>query len=327
MIFKYQGEYSVATVRSGLPLIAVLEDMAQVTGYLVPVIPLEEGETLEGLFQSLKEKAPDLYPNAILIPAEEEEDCYLAVEADTEEEGEKILDIIEKNSQAIYEGENIGGAQPLDEALAMEERRFYLETYSKREKENRLKEERPFPLAAEALVDLSESLMTLDYLKWTWGNLSLRFGNDNMLITPSGRPYVGLTGADIVRVNIETGEWEGDILPSTEKELHRLIYQAFPEARVIIHTHAPNSSVFAGARQPLELNREEGAKGTLFVGDFAPAGTKELAENIVKALKTPGAAKGALLANHGMICFGENITEAFDLCREIEEEAERILNV
>ena len=39
-----------------------------------------------------------------------------------------------------------------------------------------------------------------------------------------------------------------------------------------------------------------------------------------------GSAKAVLLANHGMVCFGENIDEAFDLCRFIEEEAERILN-
>ena len=331
MIYKVDlqetAEYTAAVVEEGLPMVGVLEDMAQVAGYSVPVVAAE-GDSAQSPYIILSEDNPQLI-----------------VEANSPEEAEKVLGILEKNAQAIYEGQVLGGAIPLDETLALEERKFYLENYSKREEENVLSADRPFPLAAEAVVDLSESLMTLGYLKWTWGNLSLRFGSENMLITPSGRGYVGMTGADIVKVNIATGEWDGELMPSSEKDLHRLIYQAFPEARVIIHTHAPNSSVFAAARKSIEFEEDEACSPAptgsveqvdiatptngahIPVADFAPAGTIELAENVVKAMMTPGAAKGALMANHGLICFGDTITEAFDLCRKIEEEAERMLNV
>ncbi len=343
MIYKYYGDdsiYSIAVAEEGLPLVAVLEDMAQTLGYRLPVMSSAEFEANSdaNILEDIN-SLDGAETAGVLVMADAEENSFLAIKAESEEAAERIRDIIEKNSRAIIEGESIGGAIPLDEELAVAQRKVYLEDYSKREKENVLTEERPFPLAAEAVVDLSESLMSLGYLKGTRGNLSLRFGKNNMLITPSGRSYIGMTGADIVKVNIETCEWEGDLIPSSEKDLHRLIFQAFPEARVIIHTHGPNSSVFAAARTPLELtgglqwgeeDEEAEAKtyeGILPIADFAPAGTMELAENVVKAMKTPGAIRGALMSNHGLVCFGEDITDAFDLCRSIEEEAERTLNV
>ena len=388
MIFKYTDCWATAVVEEGNPIMAVLEDMAQAVGYMVPVITLEgssdeeaceggdrgaEGdlsidETLKAdaiteAFQTIKDATPQdfvLSAAAVVEFPGGDAKATIVVEAETEEEGEKIFDIIEKNAQALLESKTIGGPKFLDPRIAKEEREFYLSSYSKRNQENVLPEERPFPLAAEAVVDLSETLMGIGYLKWTWGNLSIRFGSDNMLITPSGRRYEELTGADIVKVNIESGEQEEGLMPSSEKDLHRLIYKSFPDARVIIHTHAASSSVFAAARKPIELGaltvpveevdvkplESAGAiqhetdtasesagsassavsAGTVFVADFAPAGTIELAENAVKALMKEGSAKAVLLANHGMVCFGENIDEAFDLCRFIEEEAERILN-
>ena len=49
--------------------------------------------------------------------------------------------------------------------------------------------------------------------------------------------------------------------------------------------------------------------------EYATFGTKELSQNILKALEKR---KACLMANHGQIAFGENLGKAFELAQEVE---------
>jgi L-fuculose-phosphate aldolase len=49
--------------------------------------------------------------------------------------------------------------------------------------------------------------------------------------------------------------------------------------------------------------------------DYATFGTHELSKNIVIALKNR---KACLMANHGQVAFGENLSKAFELAQEVE---------
>ena len=42
----------------------------------------------------------------------------------------------------------------------------------------------------------------------TWGNVSCRVDENSFVITPSGKPYEGLTPDDIVEVKIDTLSYE-----------------------------------------------------------------------------------------------------------------------
>jgi len=70
------------------------------------------------------------------------------------------------------------------------------------------------------IIEGGQRLMKEGLVARTWGNISIRVDDTYMLITPSGRPYEGLSESDIVLVNYHTSEYEGDIKPSSEKELH-----------------------------------------------------------------------------------------------------------
>ena len=48
---------------------------------------------------------------------------------------------------------------------------------------------------------------------------------------------------------------------------------------------------------------------------YATYGTRDLSKNILKALK---GRKACLIANHGQIVFGENLSKAFELAQEVE---------
>ena len=70
----------------------------------------------------------------------------------------------------------------------------------------------------------------------TWGNISIRVDDTHMLITPSGRTYEDLGLEDIVLVNYHTSKHEGNIKPSSEKELHCEIYRTRKKINAVIHT-------------------------------------------------------------------------------------------
>ena len=56
---------------------------------------------------------------------------------------------------------------------------------------------------------------------------------------------------------------------------------------------------------------------------YATFGTKELSQNIIKALDER---KGCLMSNHGQVAFGKNLDQAFELAQEIENICHQYIN-
>ncbi len=153
----------------------------------------------------------------------------------------------------------------------------------------------------------------------TWGNISIRVDENFMLITPSGRTYETLTEVDIVLVNYHTSKHEGDIKPSSEKELHCEIYRTRPKINAVIHTHQMNASTVAAARREVPPILDDMAQiigPTVRVAPYALPSTKKITKKTVKALKGRNA---ALMANHGAVCVGRDLDEAFVVCQVLEK--------
>lgn len=83
----------------------------------------------------------------------------------------------------------------------------------------------------------------------TWGNVSgLSSDGSVMVIKPSGVAYDAMTAADMVVVDVATGEIvEGTLKPSSDTPTHRLLYQEFAGIGGITHTHSPKATAFAQA--------------------------------------------------------------------------------
>jgi L-fuculose-phosphate aldolase len=153
----------------------------------------------------------------------------------------------------------------------------------------------------------------------TWGNISIRVDDSHMLVTPSGRSYEDLTPGDIVLVNYHTSEYQGHIKPSSEKELHCEIYRTRKEIHAVIHTHQMNASTVAAARRevpPILDDMTQIIGPTVRVADYALPSTKKITRKTVRALKGRNA---ALMANHGAVCIGRDLEEAFVVCQVLEK--------
>jgi L-fuculose-phosphate aldolase len=153
----------------------------------------------------------------------------------------------------------------------------------------------------------------------TWGNISIRVDESHMLITPSGRTYEDLTPLDIVLVNYHTSKHEGTIKPSSEKELHCEIYRTRKNIHAVIHTHQMNASTVAAAHREVPPILDDMAQiigPSVRVAEYALPSTKKITKRTVSALKGRNA---ALMANHGAVCVGRDLEEAFVVCQVLEK--------
>lgn len=169
------------------------------------------------------------------------------------------------------------------------------------------------------VIEAGKKLVNEGLVARTWGNVSIKVNDDYMLVTPSGRKYEDLTEKDIVLVNIHTSEYEGQIKPSSEHKLHSEIYKTRKGINAVIHTHQMNASTCAAARREVPPVLDDMAQiigPTVRVAPYALPSTKKIVKKTVQALRGRMA---ALMANHGAVCIGRDIEEAFVVCQVLEK--------
>ncbi len=154
----------------------------------------------------------------------------------------------------------------------------------------------------------------------TWGNISFRDKTTgNIYITPSGMDYEACCCDDILVYTPEGGRVEGTRKPSIELDLHLSIMRSRPEINAVVHTHPVYSTVFACLKRSIPLIMDEAAQSLgdeVRVADYALPGSKELAENCVKALGKE--AYACLLQSHGAVCLGDTMEGAFRTATVLE---------
>lgn len=169
------------------------------------------------------------------------------------------------------------------------------------------------------LVNAGIKLLEQGLVSRTWGNISVKVNNSEMLVTPSGKFYEDLSPADMVLINFKTNEYCSDVKPSSEFKMHSGIYNDRKEINAIIHTHQMNASTCAAARREVPPILDDLAQiigPGVRVAEYALPSTKKIVTATVKALKGRNA---ALMANHGAVCIGRDLDEVFVVCQILEK--------
>ncbi len=173
--------------------------------------------------------------------------------------------------------------------------------------------------AKKLVCDSGKQLLEEGYVSGTWGNISYRIDENIMAITPSGREYETMEPDEIVIVNYKDHTYEGDIKPSSEYKLHTEIYRTRKNINAVIHTHQMNASTVAAARREVPPILDDMAQiigPSVRCADYALPNTKKIVKKTVKALSGRYA---ALMANHGAVCIGRDMKEAFVVCQVLEK--------
>ena len=176
------------------------------------------------------------------------------------------------------------------------------------------------------LITYSIKLNTTNLSPLRSGNISVRGvedGIEGFFITPSGKKYESLKPEDIVFLSLTE---EKDFLswfnsgknPSSEWRFHQDIYKNKWEAKAIVHAHSPHAtavSTHGKSIPPFHYMIALAGGEDIRCSEYATFGTHELSMNMIKALKDR---KACLMANHGQVAFGENLSKAFELSQEVE---------
>ncbi len=174
--------------------------------------------------------------------------------------------------------------------------------------------------AKKLVIEAGERLVEKGLIARTWGNVSCRVDDKTFVITPSGKPYIGLTPDDIVEVAINTLEWGGNVKPSSEKGIHAEVYKQFPKANFVIHTHQKVASAVSALSSGIDKVTGEAAKligDRIHMGGYGLPGTKKLRKGVTNALKL-SSSKAVIMAHHGALCFGKDSEEAFEVASSLE---------
>lgn len=173
--------------------------------------------------------------------------------------------------------------------------------------------------AKQKVCDAGKQLLKEGLVARTWGNVSIKVNDTQMVITPSGRKYDDLTPNDMVLVDIYTLKYEGRIKPSSELKLHCEVYKTRPHIESVIHTHQMYASIVAAAQKDVPVLDKQHQKilgATLIkAAPYALPNTKKITVESARAIEDSNA---ALMANHGVVCIGKDIEDVFVVARTLE---------
>ena len=102
------------------------------------------------------------------------------------------------------------------------------------------------------VLDANLALVQHGLVVLTWGNVSAIDRKQGVVaIKPSGVPYETMTWQDMVVVDLDGRLVDGKFRPSSDLPTHLALYVAWPGIGGVTHTHAPYSTMFAQACQPI----------------------------------------------------------------------------
>lgn len=172
---------------------------------------------------------------------------------------------------------------------------------------------------SKKIIDYGLKMFKAGLTSGTSGNISTRLAAGNLMaITPSGISYEEITLKEIILLEIESGKYRGGQgKASSEEAMHRLIYQKRPQINALVHCHSVYASAYSCLGKTLPAVHYLIAVAGVDVpcAEYAPFGTVELAENVLTAMAEK---KACLLANHGLIAAGRNLSEAYSIAETIE---------
>lgn len=172
----------------------------------------------------------------------------------------------------------------------------------------------------EKIVELGVKMLNTGLTHGTSGNISLRIPSESkILVTPSSIPYLEITPKDILLVDFDGEPLEGGRNPSVETPFHLAVYKNRDDVGGIIHSHSTYTLAVAAIGKTIPVFLDEmfaNIGGELVVADYALPGSDELADNVLEKL---GDKNAVLLANHGALCCGKELDDAFHVVETIEK--------
>lgn len=179
----------------------------------------------------------------------------------------------------------------------------------------------------EEILLVGRLLHQKGFVAATDGNISVRWGADRVLATPSGLSKGFMAPEDIIITDLEgrlvdpAAEARG-LKPTSELQLHLEAYRQRADVWAVVHAHPPMATAFTIAGLSLEpcvIPEVVVTLGTIPTAPYATPGTPEGSKVIRELIRTHDA---ILLDHHGAVAVGRTAMEAYLKLEKVEHAAQ-----
>ena len=153
----------------------------------------------------------------------------------------------------------------------------------------------------------------------TDGNVSVRLSNKHLLATPTGMSKGFLQADDLVVCDMQGKQVQGERRLTTEIKIHLVAYAQREDVCAVVHAHPPYATAFAVANKTMDeriMPEAYVAVGRVALAAYGTPSTEELEATIRPTVADHDA---ILLANHGAMTFGRDVTSAYHRMEALEQ--------
>ena len=172
--------------------------------------------------------------------------------------------------------------------------------------------------AKKQIIAIGKRMYDNGFVASNDGNISCRVGPNTIWTTPTGVSKGFMTPDMLVKMNFDGKVLMGKLKPSSEVKMHLRVYNENPDVMAVTHAHPPVATSFAIAGISLDraiLPEAVVNLGSVPIAHYATPGSQDVPDSIAPYCNTHNA---VLLANHGALSWGKDLTEAYHRLESLE---------
>lgn len=182
-----------------------------------------------------------------------------------------------------------------------------------------------FEKEKRAVINTAITIKEYGLIALAGGNVSMRLGNGDILVTPSGTYYETMKDEDVLVMDIDGNIKEGTMKPSVDTIALLFIYKHMPDVNAIIHTHQAYATAVGLITDKLPAITTTLPNATLGEVNVAPYSSPASINMGIETVKHIDGKRAIILKHHGVVTVGGNLKEALYAAIYMEDTAKTYL--
>lgn len=165
--------------------------------------------------------------------------------------------------------------------------------------------------AKQWILEIGKRMYDKGYVSSNDGNITVMTDDGYIWATPTGVSKGHMNEEMLLKMDKDGNIVEGTYKPTSEIKMHLRVFKENPEVKAVTHAHPPFATAFAICHKPIDkpyLIEAVIGLGTIPCAPYAVPGTEEVPDSVAPYCNDYN---GCLLANHGLLTWGNSIEQAF----------------